>query len=1369
MKSSKRITACIISILLLIIGLTSCGNLLIKDITEPESAPVPQTHTITGTITGKISTTGALPSPIAKAASSSADGRSAFPSGGFGTENYDFIIKASATGRPDITGSITDNEFSLTGLEMDTSYTLTATVCVKGDSDKVVLSGTYGSTIKLTEGAPGTTLETPILLKPTKGNAKGNISLLVTRGSNSVSGVDAYLDGGTESGQHQFFSFNSNNTATISFSNVNATTLTLVFVKNLIVNGQTETMPVYQCKEIVNVFDNMTTDTWIKNGNEKHLTGSNPAQFKITDECLEYFARNSYYVDPKAEGSENTGTRYNPYTNLEYALVAATNAAGDEKRIYVKDGTTATISTPITLNRSLFINAYKNSAEDYYSFSAGDKPSFSVTTSGDYSFTIKNESILEIVGMNITSDSTSTIENGGFFNFESGSGSFIDCSFSDGKATGYGGAIYLEEGELSISGCTFTNNQASSGMAVYSEASLSITGSSFAGNTDNEGIEHNAIVFKGNLTLGNDLEFLNGDELELWTPETITAEDQLSHAQITLKDNFSLASGASKIPLLVEFPDNHADQAFFDSYLTAEQIDMFNLKAEGCYFNGEGRIIILPVKVIDGTTTDWYSTLDDAFTKMSSSNDVEIILKSDQDYYYSDELTINNRQVSIKSNNNQRAVITAQNQIHITGSGTLLMDYISMEGDLSVVPENGGLIYIDNSGESNPMAKINNCSFTNGSASYGGAIYNSNTLIMSYCEFSDCIGSLGGGAIYDTGTTTLECCDFSSNKTDENGGAIYAADTLTLDTCTFTGHSCGKQGASVYCSGSLEIKGETDFGNDEVYIANTDENTYFITLSDTSSKSGTITFAVPSVSQFFTGNGKASCTQFTCGIPGCEFDKSGKIKAYLPILYGASSSVTMNVSVPANVSVATINKYLESNTGGVQLYLDLSSVNPGDIKDIKTDLPNVVSLTLPGGVQFVHNKFGSDYGGKPQSLKEVTILGDLPEDSDLSNGWMFQNCQIEKAVFNEGITYINRGMFSKCATLTAITLPSTVKAIGYHAFANTSLEEITIPASVERIEWFVFWNNSSTTSQCKLNKVTFEDPDGWYLHGTQEGSYTKVDFSDPANNASLFKSSDYGMREKFEFVKAKSATVTELTCTSTGSDTPMMNAFKSVRYSQIAEVILPADKTVEDNWGPTISNNSIIFVHSSVPGTKATALLVADVNTFFWIGQEDVNEAYFNDLAFTMKSGLTQTRFAHIYSKVTATFTNCSFTNATYSNEKSGLISTNGTIVLENCTFNNKSRAIRMESGSKLILKGGNSFSANDTICIYSDYYSSSSISLEAESVVKTGTITFEADDYASLKDKQVFDGTYVSQAANFKCADLGYYFDAEGYLRANN
>lgn len=76
-------------------------------------------------------------------------------------------------------------------------------------------------------------------------------------------------------------------------------------------------------------------------------------------------------------------------------------------------------------------------------------------------------------------------------------------------------------------------------------------------------------------------------------------------------------------------------------------------------------------------------------------------------------------------------------------------------------------------------------------------------------------------------------------------------------------------------------------------------------------------------------------------------------------------------------------------------------------------------------------------------------------------------------VLYEGLTEISDYAFGYCSSMTSLTIPSSVKNIGYEAFyACSSLTTLTIPDGVETIENHAFSENESLTKLVLPNSIT---------------------------------------------------------------------------------------------------------------------------------------------------------------------------------------------------------------------------------------------------------------------------------------------------------
>ena len=65
---------------------------------------------------------------------------------------------------------------------------------------------------------------------------------------------------------------------------------------------------------------------------------------------------------------------------------------------------------------------------------------------------------------------------------------------------------------------------------------------------------------------------------------------------------------------------------------------------------------------------------------------------------------------------------------------------------------------------------------------------------------------------------------------------------------------------------------------------------------------------------------------------------------------------------------------------------------------------------------------------------------------------------VKKAVIGSGVTSIGVQAFSNCENMTSVTIPNTVRKIGYNAFSRSGITSLTIPSSVREIGYDAFVN-----------------------------------------------------------------------------------------------------------------------------------------------------------------------------------------------------------------------------------------------------------------------------------------------------------------------
>ncbi len=143
------------------------------------------------------------------------------------------------------------------------------------------------------------------------------------------------------------------------------------------------------------------------------------------------------------------------------------------------------------------------------------------------------------------------------------------------------------------------------------------------------------------------------------------------------------------------------------------------------------------------------------------------------------------------------------------------------------------------------------------------------------------------------------------------------------------------------------------------------------------------------------------------------------------------------------------------------------------------DEPEPAAYTLASGSC---GAAGSDLRWSLSSTGVLTITGSgkmKDYDCPAQGAWMMPNadtapwltyafdydygCDITRAVFGSGITYIGTWCLPYCDKLTSVVLPGTLTSIGEAAFAGSSLRSLSLPASLKTIGSNAFTGNRIDT------------------------------------------------------------------------------------------------------------------------------------------------------------------------------------------------------------------------------------------------------------------------------------------------------------------
>ncbi|MDE7510030.1 MAG: leucine-rich repeat domain-containing protein, partial [Muribaculaceae bacterium] len=170
-------------------------------------------------------------------------------------------------------------------------------------------------------------------------------------------------------------------------------------------------------------------------------------------------------------------------------------------------------------------------------------------------------------------------------------------------------------------------------------------------------------------------------------------------------------------------------------------------------------------------------------------------------------------------------------------------------------------------------------------------------------------------------------------------------------------------------------------------------------------------------------------------------------------------------------------------------------------------IPTTVSYN---GVEYSVTSIGDSAFSRCSSLTKITLPNSVTSIGD----YAFQYCSgLIEITLPNSVTSIGESAFERCSGLTEITIPNSVTSIGSIAFNGcSSLTEITIPNSVTSIGSFAFDGCTG------LKKVTLEDGESelsvgyGYNDGYTEFGGIPLFHSSPLEEVYIGRNLSYGSR-----------------------------------------------------------------------------------------------------------------------------------------------------------------------------------------------------------------------------------------------------------------
>ena len=452
----------ILTALYLLLTLTGCNNIVENPGTGNQTPPEDGSGLVA--VTGQISLSGAFPGTLQ---SSTGSQRTAIPT--VGVVTYTVTAQNKADPGERVTATVTDYNYTL----YLSPGTWTISCSGVNESGSQIIREKSPIELTVTQGVatpqPGI-LELVLSQTPGTGGT-GAVSLngaidFVKDGSAAAVTLDITLtpwDSFVRAPDipQQTITGNGNFTVTLDTVPSGAYIMRLVFS----VDG----VAVSTVEEAVNVFDNMTTDTWyVGGGNSDHLISQQDgsAVFNLT-RC-----RTEFFINGTGGDDTNSGSALNPLKTVGKAFSVLGKVKGADAKITLqsKAGDTEEITVPEGVNAVIF---GEQAATVLVQITVGDgaavKVGTNVTCTGGAM--VQSGGVLTLTqGGRIDGTGLSGIKNssggavyieGGTFTMENGS------TVTGGNITGNGGAVYVDSGTFTMNGGTITGGQAQYGGGVY--------------------------------------------------------------------------------------------------------------------------------------------------------------------------------------------------------------------------------------------------------------------------------------------------------------------------------------------------------------------------------------------------------------------------------------------------------------------------------------------------------------------------------------------------------------------------------------------------------------------------------------------------------------------------------------------------------------------------------------------------------------------------------------------------------------------------------------------------------------------------------------------------------------------------------------
>ncbi len=836
--------------------LVSCSDLLspVNPIERPDN-PNPSTNpassetseiVISGSINRNESNgAGAYPSVLVSSESddsvsqnASGLGRMALPS--LNMANAAYYVIANATGQTEREGTVneTQHTFSIP-LSLGSAWTIELGMYIPDSpggertAENTKFKGTYTYNHSLTADDVNTPVS--INLVPLQ-NGNGHIALNIS----AASGLNVDVDVISEPVAGTWNAAVGNNpdfSSGINISSIKSGTYRL----KLVFTDSESNQEVYYSEQDVNVYDNMTTNTWVGDSSSNSPVIGTPSSgnyFTVDSSLINAYRLTTFYVGGTGASDTNgDGTSYAPFETVSKALtVIGSGATGTDYVIWLKSDIydNFSIANNVMAGSITIKGRGLNTYDEPWKISnngasANDNNTVNVASTfpvilediaidGDYdrNFNETGE-LVTVVGLRVGGSSNVTLKN---------------CTIQKTNRSN-GSAIYNSSGTVTLENCTVSNCRSEtvtsgSSVLVYNSGTLNLIGCTIENNTAK------IIVFNNDqncrLKLGGNISIPTGSTQII--PINLNASSGTG-SQITIADNFS-CSGTLLLELLsyangstVLVPETNGATS-----VVASAASKFTL-TDGSYSIGTsgddiGKLVLNPNIYVsssasspagndttgDGSAAKPFASIQAAVNKISELNTAaNYIIRVTGDVDCEAELSASTLGTAFPSSTTSTLTICGDNKAtdklkgsDAGGDNTKLLvvncaNKVTIQNlTLYGLTSNGyAALQIDSESAN---VEVNNCDITgnthtgSNSQGNGGGIYNKGTLTLNNCNVTENKAVLGGGIYHSKGVVTIEDCTIQNNTSDGNGGGIFLNNvgSVTLNVkgnITITGNKKG--------------------------------------------------------------------------------------------------------------------------------------------------------------------------------------------------------------------------------------------------------------------------------------------------------------------------------------------------------------------------------------------------------------------------------------------------------------------------------------------------------------------------------------------------------------------------------------------------